>query len=174
MAGPQDIQRFPKGLIDLLGMRATGDTPNQLGQLTQPMLSIKDEYLLDRCQIRTWDFGAVITVQGNTILANSGPGPGFQWYVYGISGALGGTIAAAATLQLGLGINRGPVLGNAILLPGCVSGVLATGSNFYFANQSVPPLIMRPGDSLSMNVAVVTGAPGVQPSGRIYFAEVGV
>jgi hypothetical protein len=171
MAGPQDIQRLPKGLIDLVGMRATGQTPSQLAQLVAGEIDLKQEYLLDRLQVGTWTSGIALPAVGD--IRVSGPAPGVQWYVFGVSGTAG-PVAAAATLQFAFGVNRGTQLGQNLILPGCASPLLVAGAVFQFGHYFENPMILRAGDGWGIKTVVHTGAPAVTPTGHVYYAEIGV
>lgn len=172
MAGRLTIQRFPKGLIELLGMRATGDTPTELQQYIAGNLDLLDMYLLDRMQHRIISTGVAIPALGyQTFGTSSGPAAGYVWFVYDI-GVQYGPVAAAATLQSALGISRAQ--NNSTPLPGGSTGLLAAGGVATVAIHFERPLIMRPGDIIAHNTSVYTGAPAVTPSGSMYYAEIGI
>jgi len=172
MAGPLTIQRFPKGLIEILGMRATGDTPAQLAQDVSGDLDLMDHYLLDRCRDLAITTGVAIPAAGVTTMGTaSGPGAGFIWLVYDIWVQFG-AVAAAATLQSIVGIQRSA--NSLVGLPGMATGILVAGASSQVAVHFEKPLIMRPGDLVAIQTTIFTGAPAVTPAGRMYFAEIGI
>jgi hypothetical protein len=174
MAGPQDIQRFPKGLIDLLGMRATGDTPRQLAQTTAPNIDLKTEYLLDRTTLR--GFSAGIAPAGNGLFtggAASGPAAGFMWYVFAAGFYTPTAIAAAATAAYALGIQNSSATIH-LPLTDCSTPVLTAGQQWIGGGYFDRPYLMQPGDLFAWRVIGLTGAPGVNPQASILFAEVGI
>jgi len=172
MAGPLTIQRFPKGLIEILGMRATGDTPAQLAQDVSGDLDLLDFYLLDRCRDLSITTGVAIASAGFTTMGTaSGPGAGFIWLVYSISVQFG-AVAAAATLQSQVGISRSA--NSLVGLPGMDTPLLVAGASAQVAVYFEKPLIMRPGDLVAIQTTILTGAPAVTPAGRMYFAEIGI
>jgi hypothetical protein len=172
MAGPLTIQRFPKGLIEILGMRATGDTPNALAQQIAGNLDLLDSYLIDRCRVQSITTGVALPAAGFvTMGSNSGPSSGFIWFVYDISVAFA-AVAAAATLQSHVGVSR--TANVSTNLPGMGTGLLAAGQAASVGIHFERPLIMRPGDLISINTAIYTGAPAVTPSGSMFIAEIGI
>lgn len=47
MAGPLTIQRFPKGLLGLLDMKGSGQTPPDLSSIVQPQIDVSALYMAD-------------------------------------------------------------------------------------------------------------------------------
>jgi len=173
MAGPLTIQRFPKGLIEILGMRATGDTPAQLAQDVSGSIDLIDHYLLDRTQDKLLTSISIPAVgEINMGVAGvAGPLPGFIWLVYDLAVRLP-TPAAASSIQCVWGIQR--TAGAMTMLQGLRSPVVLPGDTFDAAIHFEKPLIMRPGDVVGVATRIFTGAPGIASSGRIYFAEIGI
>lgn len=172
MAGPLTIQRFPKGLIEILGMRATGDTPAALAQQIAGNLDLLDMYLLDRCKTQAITTGIALTVPGYITMGSaSGPAAGFIWFVYDISVSFG-AVGAASTLQSHVGISR--IANVSINLPGMSSGLLNSGQASTVGIHFERPLIMRPGDLVSLSTPLLTGTPNVTPSGMMYLVEIGI
>jgi hypothetical protein len=170
MAGPQDIQRFPKGLIDLLGMRATGETPAQLAQQVISNIEVLDLYLLDRLstfQIST----AAITATGNVLFPNTTVPNGEIWWVYELSYQLP-SLAAATSLQTNLCVYRSQASTNLPLALGPAQTTPALFGNqwgIHFEN----PLIMTAGQSVGIYTSQITGAPGSAPQLTMHFARAG-
>jgi len=171
MAGPLTIQRFPKGLIEILGMRATGDTPAQLAQDVSGDLDLLDFYLLDRCQDRLITSISIPAVGEINMGTTAGPAPGFIWLVYDLAVRLP-TPAAASSIQCVWGIQR--TASAMTMIEGLRSPVVLPGDTFDAAKHFEKPLIMRPGDLVGVATRIFTGAPGIATSGRIYFAEIGI
>lgn len=48
MAGPQDIQRVPRGLLELLGMQSAGATPRELAPAVSPSIELMQFYALQQ------------------------------------------------------------------------------------------------------------------------------
>jgi len=53
MAGPLTIQRFPRGLLDLLGMKGTGQAPTSLAELLAGTIDATQFYLFERITTTT-------------------------------------------------------------------------------------------------------------------------
>lgn len=173
MAGPLDIQRFPKGLIDVLGMKATGDTPNQLGQQTTPTVGVDWLYTFDRLQFRT--FNSVVATNADGLFlggAGAGPLPGFMWIVFAASFYTPVAVAAGATVQLGFGI-RNP--GNVFLvMDSLITPILAATQGAVQAKHFERPYLMQANDQFGWRVRGVTGVPGTIPEATVQFAEIAV
>jgi hypothetical protein len=172
MAGPLTIQRFPKGLIEILGMRATGNTPTNLSDSIIGTLPLLDMYLLDRFTDRALTTGVALPGAGFTTMGtSSGPAAGFIWLVKDISISFA-AVAAAATLQSQVGVSRSS--NTMVGLEGMATPLLAATQAWQGAIHFEAPLIMRPGDLLAIQTTIYTGAPAVTPTGRIYYAEIGI
>jgi hypothetical protein len=154
MADAKTIQRLPAGLLDLLGMQSTGDTPHLISGEVVPMLDLIDLYLVDR--LRGTNAATANVAAPGSLLTTVGPTPGEMWLCYGLSASSNGALAAATGYTANLLVNR-PSTGFSqfITLPQAVANpaLFATGVTFQ------KPLIMRPGDTLGIWVSAVTGAP---------------
>jgi hypothetical protein len=173
MAGAQDIQRFPKGLISILGMTATGETPHKLAQEVAPNLDLLDYYLLDRTQQLAFTSGVIAALGVTSCGPTSGPPAGKAWLVYDAWFVIQ-NVAAAATIWLGLGIIRQGTVANCIIMPDLYSGRLIATESTMRAAHFEKPIIMRPGDVLGVRTIEFTGAPAVTVFGDIYYVEIGV
>lgn len=173
MAGRQDIQRFPKGLISVLGMTATGETPHTLGQEITGELDLLDYYLLDRTRQLAFTSGVIPGAGVASCGAASGPAPGKAFLVYDISFLLQG-VGAGATIWLSLGVIRQGTVANCILLPGLQSGRLIAGESTARAVHFEKPMILRAGDTLGVRTIEFTGAPAATVFGDMYYAEIDV
>lgn len=177
MADRYDIQRLPSGLTDLLGMRATGDTPHTLADSIFGAINMDALFLLDRRQTRAVTTGIALPGIGIASFPQAnggGPASGFVWFVYGLALTVP-TVAAAASIQTHCGVLRQGVGGSPQLLPGFGTGLLAAGSTFTAGLQfEGAPLILRPGDTFAMQTGIYTGAPAVTPTLLIHYAELAV
>lgn len=162
---------MPKGVVELLGMRSTGDTPHNLDDNISGSLDFKTEYLLDRRAIRNFDPGALGAAgfYGTTV----GPAPGFQWYLYGVQ-IQSGPVAVGATIQFGIGIKRQGPVNHCFYLPGMMTPLLAAGAWVQMGWQESEPIVMRAGDTFAVQVAVSSGAPAMPSLCWFDYAEVGV
>lgn len=93
---PQSIQRFPAGLLDLLGIQSLGQTPNILADEVRPVIEYLSLYFADRLTtLQTSVAGvqfsgdsATLTVPANEL-----------WLVKEVSGEIGGFSANGALAQ---------------------------------------------------------------------------
>ncbi len=171
MAGPQDIQRYPRGLIDLLGMRATGDTPHQLSQQTTGILELTDYYLNDRLEAVTSSPSAVIAGTGITNFQLVVPARE-MWAVYEYSVTLT-PIAAASTLRFAPGYFRSPEAASRFVTVTPSVTCLASEGNsagIHFER----PLLLLPGTIFGVYVSLFTGAPAALPLACVAFSRIGV
>lgn len=170
MAGPQDIQRVPRGLIDLLGMRATGQTPAQLGGDVRGSLELLEFYLNER----------FVVFQGNTgnIIANGLQSPagstvpnGQLWLLFQLS--LSSNISAAGTGAF--------LTGGVLRNPSGIAPYFALTDQTNWAQQTTVnvganftrPVIMQPGDSLAVRTnAIITAAPNLPVTVTAYYAAI--
>jgi len=172
MAGPQDIQRYPRGLIDLLGMRATGDTPHQLGKDISGSLELLELYLNDRLTPNASAAGAAVTVVGDLNIAGLTVPARELWLVFECS--LSSTTTAAATgFTATAGVLRNRGSGNvysAWTAPVTVGASSQASSGTKFTR----PALMLPGDLCNVRVASVTGAPAATPAVSIFYAPISI
>lgn len=170
MADAKTIQRLPTGLLDLLGMQSTGDTPHLMSGEVQPTLDLTDLYLTDRlagANVAT----ANVAVVG-PLLTTTGPAPGEMWLVYGITGSSTGVLAAASGFTGNLLVTR-PSSGG---FSQFVSPSVAVANPALWAGSVTyeRPMIMRPGDTLGYWVSAVTGAPASGISITAFFIRIRV
>jgi hypothetical protein len=170
MAGPLTIQRFPKGLIDLLGMRATGDTPAQLAQDVGGSLELQDLYLFDRLIGQRTGTAVAINALGNFAFLNQSVPDGRLRFLYGLSVEVPAP-AAATALTLVLTVNRGAANVRNFVGP---STKLIAGEGNAWGAWFGPPMLLGPGDSTSIYCSQVTGAPAVTVTGIAWYADVGI
>lgn len=166
MADKFTIQRLPVGLLDLLGMQSTGDTPNALSSETQAVIDLTDYYLTDRLTAIQGTTG-VIGVTGAYGSPQIVPA-GFQWLVYGITFTSVNT-AAATGLSWVPAIYRSNVNQYQMLGDKQVVGAAAQiGRGTWWER----PVIMRPGDYGACYVTEITGAPAVACNITAFFVPI--
>lgn len=170
MAGPQSIQRFPKGLIDLLGMRATGDTPHELGQTISGELGLKDEYLFDRLQGIRASPAVAQNANGDYTFQTMTVPSGNIWYLYGLS-CEATAPAAASTINLTLRIARNGLNVRNLIGP---TVRMTVGESYAWGEWWQSPIILGPNETLGLFASGVTGAPNVTTTGIAWFAQVGI
>jgi hypothetical protein len=171
MADRMTIQRFPSGLLDLLGMQSTGDTPHVLNESLISTVDIQDLYLSERLKGRN-DGGSVpITTTGYIAGGSSGVVPATEaWQVYGISAtSVPCTVATAAKGSLVI-FRQNP--GLIQILP--VNWAVLAGELIGVGMVFERPTIMRPGDLVSLYVTSITGAPNFNFSTQVYYAPLRV
>lgn len=164
MAGPLDIQRPARGLVDLLGLRATGDSPHQMADAVSGVLDLLDMYLIDRRTSTMTLTSAAVSANGilnfNALPALQPLPPGQAIAVYSV--ALEYTVAAAATWSGAVLVRRAvfeSLQGHTWCCgtdPGAVIGGAAAITitlGAYFAR----PLLLLPGDQFALWTKNFTG-----------------
>ncbi len=173
MAGPTDIQRYPRGLIDLLGMKSTGDTPHQLGGQIAGELDMLDWYLNDRLEVLSTTIAVAPAALGNFQFQNSTVPQGEMWAVYDVAVNCGGVVAAAASIIFTPVIFRNQSLvGNAVAAG--FQTTAATGQNILSGTHYSQPTLVLPGQSFGVQVQGITGVPAVPFQLTAWFARLKV
>lgn len=103
MAGPGDIQRFPQGLLNVLGMQSAGQTPAQLAASIAGTLELLQFYGLTQRQVLVATNAAIAT---NTPLTLALTPPSSWGVLFGLSASLGET-ATIGNVQSLLSLQRG-------------------------------------------------------------------
>jgi hypothetical protein len=166
MAGRFDIQRLPKGLVDLFGMKGTGDSPHTLSDLVFTSTEVSDLYLLDRMTVTSGATAIPPAGIGYTTITGTFVPSGEIWLVYSISFISAVTAAATSWIMSGgvLRANGGVQLMTERQLVGAADSVNLMA---YFQR----PMIMLPGDALCVRCSQIVGAPGVVVTGSAYYAR---
>lgn len=156
MAGPLDIQRYPTSLVDLLGMRSTGDTPHELAQQVALTLDGLDYYLINR-KVNFTGASAAANAVGQILTFAGLPTvpPGQVWAVYSWS-YWWGTQPAGANLVLHGYYDFASTVGRVFLdapFAGQVAGMGGYGRVFY------KPHLVGPGSQFRAWVTGITGVP---------------
>jgi len=173
MAGPQSIQRYPAGLLDLLGMRGTGECPHELSGFVLPIVQMDDLY---RWQRR-------VRVGANTTVAPAAAGTfyacgtldipqGSIWLVVDVVAKTGAVMPAATGLG---GVPVFNVSGRQFALAD--EKRAAVGEQLWTARHYDQPLIVAPqasGGTFGFQCTQITGAPAVLVSLDLLVIEVGI
>lgn len=172
MAGPQDIQRYPRGLIDLLGMRATGDTPHQLGSQVAGTLELLELYLNDRMVPNAAAAAAPPAAIGNVQIPGLVVPDRELWLVFEATFYVA-QIAVATALKFTGGVLRNRGSGNVFsaLVPPISVPALEQG---YVGVKFDRPVLMLPGNVMSAQVTAITGLPGQPISCALWYASLGI
>jgi hypothetical protein len=100
---PESIQRYPAGLLNLLGMQSLGDTPPALSPLLIPVVDLMQSYGLAHRQLIFTINGAVVS--GAALSHTTGIDQ--QWSVLFTLTATLNVTATMPFAQMFLGVNRG-------------------------------------------------------------------
>jgi hypothetical protein len=131
MAERMTIQRFPKGLLDWLGMKGSGDTPHELGTQLASVMDIGQLYLLDRAAFQN---GSTSNISTNGIQTPSTTNftvpAGELWAMKNFTMSKYPSFAAATGGTFRLGYYRSLVgqyfaFGPEFVIPAAGGGVLA-------------------------------------------------
>jgi hypothetical protein len=164
MAGPLDIQRFPYGLVDLLGMKGSGDTPHTLAQdIAVTLADGADYYLAPRREIVTALSAIAFAATGWVSAVGLGPAAGECWLVYNVTASVNQATAAATAVRFCGTISKNGGLSQDVQVTESMSLVATDwdGRGRSFER----PLVMLPGDVFGFRVFTITGAPNCR--GRI-------
>lgn len=172
MAGAQDIQRYPRGLIDLLGMRATGDTPHKLGQENVGTLELLEFYLNDRMVPNASASAAPPAAIGVVPITGLTVGSREMWLLYELTFYIG-AIAAATQIKFAGGVLRNRGSGNVFsaLVDPIVVPALEAG---YVGIKFERPVLMLPNDVVAAQVTALTGLPGQPINASAWYASLGI
>lgn len=143
---PGAIQRYPQGLIPLLGMQTSGDTPKDLAPLLQATIEIGDYYARDRIEHSVTNAG---TITGISIFSASSIPAGETWLVYDISVHIN-PLAAATEIRPRLGIMWASALPIFFQGFGPAPQTLVAGESTSLGWHFERPIIMRNGDSVGV------------------------
>lgn len=153
MANPQTIQRVPSGLLELLGMKGTGQTPPVLASELAGVVDTTQMYLRSVLSSQSIVNAAAVLATAVDITV-----PDNQYWI--LRGAYvrlqpaAGCTALAAALQIG---NIGTII------PVAWNEFSTFGTNFVMSLPWQPPQpwILAPGDFLRGNINALAGAASV-------------
>jgi len=171
MAGVTTIQRYPKGLLDFLGMKGTGDAAHEIAQQLVPTLEQTDFYLQDRLTYQLMTPGIAIPGVGMQSFALSAVPDGFIRLIVDLSMRIP-TVAAGASVRCHLVAFRGTGSTYAVALTEALN-VGANESNVAGVHYQ-RPLIMLPGQGLGVQTTVYVGAPATTPELIMWSALIGI
>lgn len=169
MAGPQDIQRFPRGLIGLLGMQATGDTPHKLSDTVDSSIDLLPFYLNDRQTFQSFPISAAPAATGVLGFTGSACPDGTIRFIYN-AGVFAPATAAATAIKMRLCVFRGPNLNGETYIGEQLS-LGATDAGTIAASFDSQPMMLLPGQSFGIRTLTITGAPATAPVLGLYFAD---
>lgn len=164
MAGPLTIQRFPRGLLDLLSLKGTGQAPTDLAAEIRGVIDLTQVYLQDRLVTGLFSTAAVNAV-GDISATNSNVPSGELWVAYHL--AIAGTVPAGATYRVRPAIFR---------RTGTVIGTYGPNATTAAANERIGlgwdlgPTLLWPGDNFGLSCEAVT-VGGLAFSVYLYFAR---
>ena len=164
MAGPLDIQRLPYGLVDLLGMKGSGDTPHTLNEnIAVTLADGADYYLAPRRSILQGDTAINIAATGYFAAVGLAPAAGEIWLVYNVTCSVNNATAAATALK----IWGGYVKSSTASLDCQITEQLVLGASDWgsTSRQFERPQVFLPGDSFGVRCGALTGVPAA--NGRI-------
>lgn len=157
MADPLTIQRYPRGLLDLLGSKSSGQNPIVLAEVVQPTIDVSALYQFDLVDARSATTNAANLpgawgVTGTNLTVPAGE----LWLLHNLSFAANTNLAAGESYKVTGAIFRsqwsqwqlGPTYAE-------VSGVNTRPALGW---QFQRPEIMRPGDSVGVYVLDVQAA----------------
>lgn len=172
MAGPQDIQRYPRGLIDLLGMRATGETPHKLAQENSGTLEMLEFYLNDRMVPNAAAAAAPPAAIGSVQIPGLVVPDRELWLVSEMTFYIA-AIAVATALKFTGGVLRNRGSGNVFsaLVPSITVPAQEAG---YVGVKFDRPVLMLPGNVVAAQVTQITGLPGQPISAAIWYASLAI
>lgn len=161
MSGPLIIQRFPLGLIDILGMQSSGDTPTQLSEQISGEIELGRMYMLPRGE------NLIAVIAGATFglpaVAPITVPVGEAWVLWNVSARVTALGALTFSVQPGILRTRNPSGGGtgffALSPP---EGVLAANESAAASWQGTEVLL--PGDGLTINVVRASAATNVSLS----------
>jgi hypothetical protein len=149
VAGPFTIQRVPRGVLELLGLRGSGDLPHEMAQEIRATLDIGPFYGFDLLKTPSQ---LTASVANGWNIAHTVP-PGELWVPTNISAEFSSGVGAAAFLCLGykrLQDNTGPnrSFGQSVTLG--ASAIAQMGVSFNFGQ-----LILASGDTVGARASGV-------------------
>jgi hypothetical protein len=155
VAGPLDIQRFPRGLLDILGLKATGDAPHLLSQEVSSSLEITPLYLQERrvqlpAALLPAAAGGYQSNAGNTVPS------GEMWIVNNLTVVSSPGVGVSANVALGYAWSTTGTLDSFVLTPYTAfpaSNTTAVGRDFEPLD-----LILWPGWSVGYWTNTIAGA----------------
>lgn len=168
MAGPQDIQRYPQALVDLLGLKATGDAPHLLSNAVALTLEGLDFYLLQRRTTQQAQSTAMGAAGGSYVFpATFGPASNEYWFVTDASVWINGPLAAGISCKFSVAYTPGAssvwqTFGEQVVCPALEQSI----TTFHFER----PLILPPNTRFIAFCNAATGALAAPAWLNLYYS----
>lgn len=160
MAGPLTIQRFPTGLLGLLGTQASGDTPTLLNEQVAAIIDLLPFYSVN-ARVSFVGSEANLSGPGNSYFGGVGKAqavqPGEMWLVHQFCVKTTTAVGAGMTGVFSPGITRGGTGPSAVITFGVSKSVVA-GDLFNVGVYFDTPLVALPGDVFGVTIDQMTGA----------------
>lgn len=158
MATPLTIQRFPRGLLDLLGSKSNGDNPTVLSPTVVPILDLSAMYQFDKMEARSATTNVVNLAGAWAVTGTQLTVPaGEIWLLHNLSVNANANLAAGEAYTLVPAIYR-TQWSKWQLGPDFASGS-GVGTRPSVGWQFERPEIMRPGDTVGVYVtSIASGA----------------
>lgn len=160
MAGPLTIQRFPTGLLGLLGTQASGDTPTLLNAQVAAIIDLLPFYSVNARKSFVAS-EANLTGPGNAYFGGVGKAqavqPGEMWLVHQVAVRTTTAVGAGMGGTFSPGISRGGTGSTATLTFG-ISKTVAAADLFNVGVYFDTPLVALPGDVFGVSVDTLVGA----------------
>jgi hypothetical protein len=151
------IQRFPRGLLGLLGTQAGGDTPQQLSPIAGGVVDLLPFYTADlrrTAQANVGNVGAAGTLfVGSSVVACP---VGEMWLVHEAGAQCTAAAPAATTARIALALER---LQGTTVVYAFDERAVATGEIVNVSLHFEVPLVMLPGDVWGIFCAAMAGGP---------------
>lgn len=172
MAGRLDIQRVPFGLVDLLGMKGSGDSPHTLAEAIAVTLADGADYYLAPRRVQVESDTPIDIATTGLLQVTSGAVPSNElWLVYAYTVTLNQNTAAATAISL-CGSFRGATnLTNVQITETLNVGASSNGGVFRWFER---PMVALPGYQFGVTTYSLTGAPAVKGRVRMDFARLSV
>lgn len=147
---PSVIQRYPAGLLGLLGAKGTGQTPKLLNDDVQAAVDITDYWAIGSVVQAQWQTNAANSVSWWAVTSSTVGGlpllvpPGEFWWVQSMC-ARTGAVGAASSIRGAVGVVQ-----NGYFAPWIAGneGAAVTGEAFLSALQG--PILLPPGSQIGV------------------------
>lgn len=160
MAGPLDIQRFPQGLLDLFGLKATGNAPHLLSEAIAAIADVLPLYLVDR----TVDIysGGITVSAAQQLWPTVGQAvcvvpPGEMWVVLNTSVNLSTGVGVSFTGASMAVLRASSTDPNAQHLTQVPQSLPASSALFFGQTFQPLSLILMPGDAAGIYLGTLAG-----------------
>jgi hypothetical protein len=154
MAGP--LSAFPPGLLSLFGIRTGGKNPSQLGDLLVPQVDLLEWYLAQQWQPQRTTIADIGAASGFQVIGSVSTVPQTQiWFVRNAYTGPNSVIGAGNNYSWMLAKN---LIQPTIKTPLGVQVSATAGNTGRALALDSRPIILRPGESLGVQINGVTHA----------------